>query len=165
LTEADAWTHYRVKKLKFRLVPFTPHVGLLAVGYVGGIQDTPPATVAAILELLPASLIGPTQTVYTQWISPSKSELAGPLPWYKTIQGTADSTEEAPGQVALAGTVADGYAVELSGVLEFKGSVATANTPAALKVREELRALRQSRIDALEKERLLSVIGSTKTAK
>jgi hypothetical protein len=87
------------------------------------------------------------------------------LPWYKTIQGSADATEEAPGQLCYAGTSTETIVVEIVGVFEFKGAVATANTPAALKLREELRALRQSRVDAMEKERLIAVLGTARNAK
>jgi len=166
LIEADAWTHFRLRKLKFRLLPPTAAPAQVqAAGFVGGIQDTPPASLSNVVELLPAAVLGSRQTVPTAWISPSKSELAGALPWYKTIQGSADPTEEAPAQLVVAGTTTEGYVLEVSGVFEFKGAVATANTPAAIKLREELRVLRLARVDAVERERLLAVLGTTRTAK
>jgi len=165
LTEADAWTHYRLKSLKFRIHPNGVRTASLAVGYCGGIQDTFPATTVAVSELLPSAIIGIQATTPTNWVKPSKSELSGCFPWYKTIQGTADSTEESPGVLCYCGNSTDPVCVEIVGVFEFKGAVATANTPSALKLREELRALRLARIDSVERERLLSVLGKTSTTK
>lgn len=166
LTEADTWTHFRIRSLKFRLLPPTAAPAQCqAAGFVGGMQDTPPASIANVVELIPACVLGSRQTVPTGWMSPSKSELAGPLPWYKTIPGSADTTEESPGQLVIAGSTTEGYVIEYFGVFEFKGAVSTANTPSAIKLREELRALRLARADAVERERLLAVLGTTRIAK
>lgn len=166
---ADEWAHFRVKRLRFRLHPSVAATVPQAFGYVGGIQDTPPATVATVCELLPSCFIslnttanGNKQTVPTEWVNVPKPDLAGPLPWYKSIPGGADATEEAPGLLVGAGTGTENLYIELRGVFEFKTSVAPANTPLVLelkaKVREERVALEKDR----ERTHLLGVLSSSK---
>jgi len=161
LTEADTWTHFRLVSLKYRLLPPTvAPAAVQAVSFVGGIQDTSPGSLANVFELLPTAVLGSRQTSPTQWVRVSKSELSGALPWYKTIQGTADSTEEAPGQICVAGTTIEAFALEIAGVFEFKGAVATANTPAAVALREDIRQLRVARADQAARERLVAVLAT-----
>jgi len=160
LVEADTWMHFRLTQLQFRIHPSAAASGAAQLaGFVGGVQDTPPGTILAVAELLPSTVLGSRATSPSAWVRVPKSELAGPIPWYKTITGTADATEEYPGQLIFVGTGTETITVETRGVFEFKGSVATANTPAALKLREELRELRQSRAHEAERLRLLSVLG------
>jgi len=141
-TEADFWAHFRFKQLRFRLRVTPSTVAAQFAGFVGGVQDTPPGTAQAVMELLPSCMMDLDQTVPSEWITVSRSELAGPLPWYKTIQGTADSTEEAPGQLVVVGTGSEAFGVELRGVIEFKTAVSTANTPMAIRLRALARAER-----------------------
>jgi hypothetical protein len=162
LVEADTWTHFRLKSLRFRLHPVSNTSTTYATAvWVPGIQDTPPVTRATSSELLTAAVLGGIASVQSDWASVSKSELSGPLPWYKTIQGTADATEEAPGQLIVIGTATETFVLEIMGVFEFKGSIATANTPAAVKLREELRAFRLQQVNSREKDRIVSVLAIT----
>ncbi len=158
--EADAWAHFRIKSLKVRL-----HHGALtgdaAVGLVGGYQDTPPSTIAQVMELIPSAYQGSTYTKPSEWAVASGKELAGPFPWYKTIPGSADATEEQPGSLVVAGTGTDVFVIELRGVFEFKTSVAPSNTPAALKLRQELRLQRIREEREAARTRLLSVVAAT----
>ncbi len=159
---ADGWAHFRVRKLRFRLLPCSASsTSPKVMGYVGGVQDTLPTTVATVGELIPScSMIGsPNQTVPSQWVSPSKQELAGPLPWYKSVNGTADTTEEAPGYLVLAGSTTETFNFELYITIEFKISVDPANTPVALALRQELFALRRKMAQAKEKESIEKVLG------
>ncbi len=159
LTEADAWTHFRLKALKFRLHPQNVAVTTTQIAaWVPGIEDSPPSGVAAACELLDAVVISARSTVPTQWMSVSKSDLAGPLPWYKTVPGTADATEESPGALMVLGSTTDAFVIEIRGVFEFKGSIATANTPMAVQLREELRALRRNQVQEAERNRLLKAL-------
>lgn len=130
LIEADTWAHFKVTKLRFRLHPTDTAIDSDVVcGYVGGIQDATPATIAEIGELIPSTLLGAQTTVPTEWVSVSGSELNGPFPWYKTIPGSADATEEAPGRIVLASTtISAGFSLELRGEFVFKTAVAAANT-------------------------------------
>lgn len=160
LAEADAWAHFRMRSFSFRL-----HHGAItadyAAGFVGGVQDTPPATTAVIMELLPATYLGSTYTKPSDWVHVSKQELAGPFPWYKTIQGTADATEESPGYLVCAGSGAtDTPVVEIRGVIEFKTSVAPANTPALVKLREEVRLERVREEQKEARKGLLRVLAN-----
>jgi hypothetical protein len=88
----------------------------------------------------------------------SKAELAGPFPWYKTIAGGPDPSEEAPGALYVLGTTTDPMLVELFGEFEFKASIATNNTPAAVALREELRAFRMLRTEQRERERVMKAL-------
>lgn len=160
VVEADNWAHFRVRSFRFR-VHHGAITGDLAVGYVGGVQDTAPATKGTLMELLSSVYHGSTYTEPSKWVKCSASELAGPLPWYKSIPGTADSTEEAPGVFVASGTGTDTIVVELEGVLEFKTSVAPANTPAQLKLLEQLRLERQRVANDAARTRVIGLLSPT----
>ncbi len=161
LTEADGWAHFRVKSLKFRLHPAASTAGGdQAIGYVGGVQDTLPGSVAQLADLIPSVHQSQNSTVPSDWVNVPSADLAGPLPWYKTIPGTADSTEEAPGVIRIAGSGSDTYAAELRGVIEFKTSVATANTPAEAKLLSDLRALRAAKAAQMHREAIVRAFAS-----
>jgi hypothetical protein len=132
----------------------------MAAGFVGGVQDSPPATIAQTTELLSSCIQSSFSTVPTEWVRVTKSEMAGPIPWYKTVQGTADSTEESPGQIVITGNGTDSFLIEYRGVFVFKTSLATANTPAALALRQRMREERQRAVQTAERTDLLRVLGS-----
>ncbi len=157
-TEADAWAHFRVRSFKFRLHPTGSVANDQVAGYIGGVQDTAPTTIATAGELLSSCLLAGDATVPTEWCSPSKSELAGPLPWYKSVAGAADPTEESPGIFTVVGTGTDVVLFELRGVFEFKTSVATANTPLARAAHEQLRRERLALAVAKERAVLLKIL-------
>jgi hypothetical protein len=161
---ADEWAHFRIRRLRFRLHPALQSTGVvLAAGYVGGNQDTPPGTVAQVMELLPSCARQQQSTVPTEWVEVPKKDLAGPLPWYKSVAGGADATEESPGIMVFAGTGTDTVVVEFRGVLEFKTAVATGNTPLALELRARVRDERRLLEQQGERARLLAVLGSAAT--
>jgi hypothetical protein len=158
---ADSWCQYRIRRLRFRLrIPPAGFTGSQAVGYVGGVQDTPPSTRGTIMELLPSTSLDFAQSIPSDWVNVSRADLAGALPWYKAIAGAADPTEESPGLICLAGTGTDAAQLEIEGVYEFKAAAATANTPAAMQM---MKALRLERV-RLEREReriaLISVLAT-----
>ncbi len=159
LTEADSWAHFRIKKLSFRLHPSSTITGPQAAGLVGGNQDVPPATLAAVMELIPSTFLGVRSTVPTEWVRVAKNDLSGPLPWYKSIAGAADTTEEAPGQLVVAGTGTEGFTLEIRGVVEFKVAVSAANTPAELALRARLRSERVAREKEAAQQRVLALLG------
>jgi hypothetical protein len=141
-SEADAYAHFRVLSLKFRLHPVS-RTGAQIAAFIGGVQDTLPVSFPSVGELVPSVLFGNTATTPSAWVIPSRSELAGPFPWYKTVLGTADATEEQPGYIRLFSISAtDAYLLEIRGTIEFKTAVSTLNTPAALRLRADLRAER-----------------------
>lgn len=162
-TEADAWAHYRVKKLLFRLHRTSLINGNQMASWTGGVQDTPVSTVAAASEVLPSTFLSQVQTVPSDWVHVSKAELSGPFPWYKTVGGAADPTEESPGQLAVVGTGTDTFYLELRGTFEFKVSLATANTPAAIKLRAEVREARMRQYMEGERAALLRILSSTQS--
>jgi hypothetical protein len=157
---ADAYAHFRVRELKFRLHPSPGASASQAVGYVGGVQDTAPATVTAVGELLSSTAFGGDSTVPSSWVKPTKEELSGPLPWYKSIAGSADTTEEQPGQIIVAGNASEGFMLEIEGVVEFKVSVGTGNTPAQLQLLSELRRLRQREADEKARTEVIRSLAS-----
>lgn len=161
LIEADAWALYRVLDLKIRLHPRNAVTSDQVVAYIGGNQDTPPSNLAQASELLNAEVLGADETVPSAWCHPSKAELAGMLPWYKTVAGTADTNEEAPGSIYITSTTAaDNFLLEIRGVYEFKTSVSTGNTPAAIQLRNRLREDAKVRLAQKEKERIMAVLGT-----
>jgi len=161
--EADAWAEFRVTRLSFRLHPesSTASSSGQAVGYIGGIQDTTPSTVAQVGELIPSTYIGADATVPSEWVHVSRQDLSGPFPWYKTVAGTTDTPEELPGQIYVCGNTTDAYCIEIRGVFEFKVAVATANTPLAIAARKQLREERALAARARERTALLSLLAPT----
>lgn len=165
-SEADAWGHFKMTKLAFRILPQSgvsaANTYDLILGYVGGVQDTQPATVANIGELLPSVYSPSTQTIPSNWVHVPRVDLAGPLPWYKSIAGTADATEEAPGSLCIYATQAAGTNgtryIELVGEFVFKTSVATANTPAAVMARKAVHDWRLKKVDDDERDRIIRLL-------
>lgn len=159
---ADNWAHFRVRKLKFRLLP-SPKDNICAAGFVGGVEDTPPATVVTLSEVLNTVFMPGqgVQTVPSSWAIPSKEELSGPLPWYKAVEGAADPTDESPGVISVCGAATDPFVLEMLFTLEFKTAVDPANTPAAVSLRRDLLVMRQERMLAREKAHLERLVGGT----
>lgn len=159
--EADGWAHFRIRSLSFRLHPHaqTGSTGM-AAGVLGGVQDTPPVTVGAVMEILPATVLAPSETVPSNWVNVSRGDLAGPFPWYKTIQGTADVTEEAVGYIVVAGNSTDVFNLELRGVFEFKTAVANTNTPQARMLRSAIHLQREAAAQYVSRQQLLRLLGS-----
>jgi hypothetical protein len=157
---ADQYTHVRFLKMKFRLhVPnVAPASQPAMMGYIGGVQDVAPATVAQIGELLPSTVFGSRQTVPSNWVNVPRADLAGALPWYKTIAGGADATEEAPGYICFFAGTTDILLYEIFARVECKTAVAAGNSPVEVELREKLRLMRlQSAVDSSRK-RLLGVL-------
>lgn len=150
LTEADGWDYFRLVSVRFRLHPPNANTGPQYAGYVCGVQDTPPGSGANVTELVYSTVLGGGSTNPTGWVKISRKDLAGPFPWYKSVRGAADPTEETPGAIYVAGTGTDQILLEISGVIEFKSAVATANTPAAARA---LEVLRQERVKAAREVR------------
>jgi len=162
--EADTWAHFRIKRLAFRMHPTSPITVPHAAGWVGGIQDTPPTTFNTISELIPSVIKGVGQSCPTAWVVIPKSDLAGPFPWYKSVAGAADPTEESPGAIYLAGTGTEAYNLEVRGVFEFKTAVSTSNTPMARQLRDAVRRERLEAARLAERAVLLRIL-STETGK
>jgi len=158
LVEADAWAHFRVRSLAFRLHRQPTVTNIQAAGFVGGVQDTAPGSLAQVSELLPACFVAGSATQPSDWVRPTRSELAGPLPWYKTIPGSADSTEESPGTIIVVGTGTDAFLLEMRGIFEFKTSVSTGNTPSAVEMHRRLREEKISIARNAERELLLKIL-------
>ncbi len=163
-SEADTWAHFRLLSLEFRLHAkgINAATGAQAAGYVGGLQDTPPSTIATLCELLPSCyLAAPTQSVPTEWVKVSQADCRGTFPWYKSIPGAADATEEAPGALVVVGTGTDSFCIEFRGVVEFKTAVNPGNTPAAVALRSRVREERVQAALLEEKKRLLAIMAAS----
>jgi len=133
----------------------------MTLGYIGGVEDTPPATLQQMAELITSCIKGVGQTVPTNWVHVPRIDLAGPFPWYKTVAGTADPTEESPGQVVITGSLTEAYIAEYRGVFEFKTSVNSANTPLNAKYRALMREERLRLMAERERDSILKVLSIT----
>jgi len=162
---ADQWSHFRLKKLKFRIMPATAGQADRAVGWVGGVQDVLPATLSDVMELLPATLQSVNSTHPSDWVTVPTVDLSGTLPWYKAVAGAADTTEEIPGYICLAGTTTQTVVLELKGVFEFKTAVAAANSPEELRLRALIREVRINHIRDRERAKLLTALSSPLVSK
>ncbi len=155
---ADNWAHFRALSFRFRIHRGSL-TGRLTVGFVGGVQDVTPATASNIMELLPATVYENTYTKPSDWVKVSKSELRGPFPWYKSLPGTADATEEAPGVLCIVGgAAADVTTIEVVGEFEFKTAVAPANTPMAVQLRGLALAERRNIAREAARQRMSAVL-------
>ncbi len=142
-TEADAWALFRVVALRFRLHPISNTNAAQAAGFLGGVSDTNPTTIAQISELVSSCILTANNTHPTEWVVVPQQDLAGPLPWYKTIAGASVYEESFPGVLYIAGSTTNAFGLEVRGIYEFRQAVAAANTPAALQARQLLRLERE----------------------
>jgi hypothetical protein len=167
---ADEYAHFRVNRLRFRLHPSsTGNAAAMAAGYVGGVQDTPPATIGAVMELIPATYLSMTNSAYatattpSDWVQVPQKDLRGPFPWYKALNGTSDATEEAPGLIVIAGSTTNIVVLEARVELEFKTAVAPANTPLAIQARLVARSEKLSRAMLAERQVLSRILTGAAT--
>lgn len=165
---ADNFVSYRIRSMKFRIHPLgntaAPGVGTVtapaACCFTGGVQDTSPSTIAQAMEILPSAYQSPQSTHATPWVKVPAADLAGPMPWYKSLLGTADASEESPGLLVLikVGIATVWAPVEIMGVYEFRAAVAPANTPAALQLQLQLSSMRREAAVRRERLALLRVL-------
>ncbi len=147
-TIADAFELYRIKKLRFRLIPGATG-GTVVAGYLPGVVDTPPATIALVGEILHSVILGTTQTVPSRWCDVPAVSLKSYETWYKTIAGTPDTAQENQGTIFIAASAAGtAFLIEAEAIYEFKGAVDPTNTP-AMRLKAEW---------AREKERILRAL-------
>ena len=159
LIEADTWAFFRLRRLRFRMLRTSAAVTTSqAGGYVGSVQDTPPATFSSVMNLLPSTILSNISTVPSSWVNVSRGDLSGAFPWYKTIPGTADPTEESPGMLVFAGASGDVFQLEIEGVLQFKTMVSAGNTPSELQARQLLRDARIDRERSIARNAILRVL-------
>jgi hypothetical protein len=161
LQEADGWGYFRVDDFKFRLKPLEGGGGSHVFAAFSPIQDSLPAT-TSIGELMNCISLTPIMTMPTEWCSVRKTDLRGLFPWYKAVNGTFDTTEEAPGILRLLGPAAatDQIVVEAYCTMTFKTGISAANTPKVFELtRQKHRLLVE---EAKEKERVqfMRVLGA-----
>jgi len=154
---ADAYAHFRWKNFRMRMHP-TVRSANQAFGFVGGVQDASPSTIAQVGELLSSQAFATGQTTPSKWVVPTTDELRGPLPWYKSVAGGADSTEEQPGLIVVAGTTTDTFLLEFVGEIQFKVAVATGNTPEQLLLQRRLHSIRVEQARELDRTQILRVL-------
>ncbi len=157
LAMADEFAHFRVEAFKFRLHPQSG-TGTQVAYYLGGVQDSPPVTVSPAAEVMSSVVRSQTTTVPTEWRRASASELRGALPWYKSVNGAADTTEETPGTLTVVGTGSDSFLLEAFIGVTFKTAVAPANTPVEIEARRAIREARLQAAIALERRALTRVL-------
>ncbi len=121
-----------------------------AAAYYPGVVDTTPTTVGAVADSLFSTLLGTAQAKPTDWVNIPRQSLQGYLPWYKTIAGTLDPSEEVQGNIYVCGTGTEIVHVEFMGVIEFKAPAAAANTP----------MIRKAQLLEKEKQRLLQILAA-----
>jgi len=134
---------YRITELEFRLHPVSGRTTVQAAGYFPGVVDNQPTQPAAVLESLNATMIGTGATQPTGWVKVRGDALKGYFPWYKTVQGSLDISEEVQGNIFVVGTGTETYSIELRGWAEFKNPVATGSTPLSRQQRSVQLALKQ----------------------
>ncbi len=148
---ADAYDLYRFVRLRYRLRSPATSFGTQGAAYYPGVTDTTPTTLVQLGENMHSVFVMSGETVPSNWHTVPRQALSGMLPWYKTIAGSLDTSEEQQGTLYIVGTGTETVYLELEGLVEVKAPASIANTPAA----------RRERAQRLAKERLLSVLGGT----
>ncbi len=136
LSIADSFDLFRLGELSYRIHP--PQMGVGAsstthtvphfMAFFPGITDTTP-TPTSISENIQRCISAPGMTVPTAWVHVPKEMLRGPLPWYKTVNGSTDPVNEYPGTIYYGSTGSESVLSEIQGVFEFKGPAPTGATP------------------------------------
>ncbi len=106
---------------------------------------------------------GPLETCWSRWVNVPRVALQGSLPWYKTIVGAATDEEELCGVLAAAGSGTNSLNVEFYVVVEFKGPIATANTPMMVEFARQMREARLAAHAVRKRAALLATLGSAPT--
>lgn len=151
---ADTFELYRIAALKYRIHPYVVASATTfqkAVAFYPGITDTAPTSCEEVAQNIYRCIMGGGQVTPTQWAHVSKTALRGMFPWYKTIPGSLDPSEENVGYFFLRGTGSEVVCIEFEGVFEFKGPVSTGSTP----------ALRVQQAVARERQRLLQILSQS----
>lgn len=162
--EADGFTYYRLRSLRFRYINNTTTAAASAMGVIGGQPNTLPANTGQVGELLDSTCRPPSPsaivilTAWSEWVNVRKEILAGPLPWYNTFNGSFAAEFDAPCTMCIAGGTTDSYLYQLKFTLEFKDAANTANTPVALELRDRQREERRRRLADAERKTLLRVL-------
>ena len=143
---ADSYDEFRFTKLSFRIrhPAAMTSPGYQIAGYAAGITDTAP-TLPTIGEYLTSCLITSWESTYQPYAKVPAGVLAGMHPWYKTIAGSPEPSEEVQGTIYIAGTGTDVYFLEVAGEIQFRCSAPTGSTPLdralAMRKREKARLL------------------------
>ncbi len=149
-TIADTYEMYRFVKLKYRLQPNLTRTGMQAAAYYPGIVDNAPSTVGAVADSLYSTLLGTAAAKPSDWVNVPRQSLQGYFPWYKTLAGTLDPSEEVQGNIYVCGTGTEIVYIEFEGVVEFKAPAAAVNTP----------MIRKAQLLEREKQRLLQILAA-----
>jgi len=114
--------------------------------------------VLQLIELLPSALLSTFQSVPTEWVRVPSKDLAGPFPWYKTISGTPDTTEEFPGSIQIVGNGTNTFLLEVRAVVELKEAVAPANTPLEVDMAKKRRQMKELAAAMAARDSILRVM-------
>ena len=156
---SDGYELFRVTQLRLRIFAKT---GVASTGVVSSVPNTSPTTLSQNGELLDSvQHEGPLETMWSRWLSVRKDTLRGPFEWYHTRAGTFDATESAPATICHAGTGTNTIDVEYYGTMQFKDPAATANTPAALEIRAQLRMLLEREQRMRTKAQVVAALAET----
>ncbi len=151
-TLGDSYSEFRVKSLRFRLIPTNVTAATNVVTYTPGIVDTLPTSIATAASGNYCAIMGRGQTTPSNWITVSAQDCAGAANWYKSVSGTPASWDEAPGQFIYTASAASTLSLEFECTLQFKGAIDPGSTPMIAAKRREL-----------ERIRLLELLASTPT--
>ncbi len=153
-TIADAFDEYRFSMLRYRLHRAN-NTSMTVAAFYPGIVDTVPSTIAQIGENPHRTVAGDQTTVPSPWVDVPRGVLAGMHPWYKSVAGTPESSEENQGILCVvdSGGTTSGATLEVEGICELRAGSSTSNTPL-----ERAVALRRR-----EKARLVSLLAVSDT--
>ncbi len=159
-SEADGFTYWRLKSLRFRFIPNATTALLASMGVVAGQPNTLPTTSTQVSELIDSTPHGlaTVQLNWSDWVNVRKEVCAGAVPWYNTFPGTFNAGLDYPCTLVVGGNGTDSFVYELRFTLQFKDPAATANTPAAILLRDRSRIERELAQREEEKKKLLQIL-------
>lgn len=146
---AEAFGLFRWDRFRFRLRKCATLGGTAqAVGWAADVIDAYPSNVNDLLSMGPATMLGQSETVASDWADVPQAILRGSLPWYKSLVGATDPWEEIPGQLVVLGNSAESFYIEYHAIASFRDPLPTGSTPQE----------RRSKAMAREKERVLRLL-------
>jgi hypothetical protein len=133
----SAYDLYRIRKLRFRLLPNTSMGTAQVAGFYPEAVVTNP-TIAAGTDCLDSCYINNDMTIPSRWVNVPPTRLKGLIDWYKCQPDAGDVDFETMGNILVSGTTTETYYLEVEGLWEFKNP----NSASVLmeKLKEQIRA-------------------------
>jgi hypothetical protein len=132
-----AFDLYRLRKLRFRLLPNTSMGTAQVAGFYPEAVVTNP-TIANGSDCIDSCYVNNDMTVPSRWVNVPAVRIKGQVDWYKSQPDAGDIDLEDAGNICVSGTTTETYYLEVEGLWEFKNP----NNPAITleRIKDQVRA-------------------------